>query len=979
MFIQTLLRNCRLLFTISCALSFYLSTSAQQLPSGFSGRILVKYDNKTTDIKKDKLLNDLNLRIYGDIPEPNIQILTLNKENPHPSEVAEVIKLLNTRVEVSIAESDQIVSALNTPNDSAFQYQWGMDNNGQNGGLPGADINAVEAWSNETGSEDLVMAIIDSGVDWTHPDLGDNIWQNVKEDLDGDGRVLEYVNGKWQIDPDDIDGLDNDLNGYADDFVGWNFVNNSNNPMDDHTQGHGTHVAGIAGARGNNGTGIAGVSWRSKIMPVKFLDENGAGFLSDAMMAFYYAYANGARVSNHSWGTYEFSSTLQFFMYYSQFYQHVIIAAAGNQFGSDNDLLPLYPANFSLDNVISVASTNANDEIAAFSNIGKISVDVAAPGEGIYSTLPNNRYGYLNGTSMAAPFVTGAAALLLAYDPTLTPADIKQIIKHTATPLASLNDKVNSGGRLNINAAIRRAYYLDSCSVKASFIVNDFTTCKGETITLFNTSQEDTATSSLWLVNDIVFDSAHHSSYTFNNEGNYQISLVSKNEQCSDTLTRVVEVQKAPIPNLQDTTLCAPAFALSAGVEKGVQSYSWKDTDGIELSTSETLTVNESGTYELTVVDQCNNQYTQAISLTLDGDCVWPGDINTDGNVDMIDFLSWGSAYGQSGPSRVDTGIIFRAYNSPEDWEEEFDESFSFADDVNYKYADCNGDGVVNELDLVAIQQNSNMDCDINGDPNTGSVSLSIQTFQDTVNLEDSLHFNVSLRSLLGTDVDSVAGIVFSVHSNIPLSAPLKLTTDNSWLGVEGSNLETMAISELSQNHQQNWFCTHAGMVRTDKKSGSGSGKVAESFIVIQIDDLGDVSSFSENAFLVLSVNQATIIKENGSIVPVNTLESQSTISVVVNLPKGNSDIVNAGFELRKWYPNPAQGTSTLEIYSQDNSKKILQLYNIMGSLISEQPIELKEGVNDISLSTTNLSPGMYFSVVKGDQVQLFSDILLIN
>lgn len=980
MFIQSLVISYRLLL-LCCLFTYpFYHFYGQVLPSSTlspSGRIIIKYDQKFPIQKKTEILNEFSLKVYADLGESGIQILTIDDHQESSWNEEVLIELLNDYPGIASAESDQIVTALNNPSDSAFQYQWGLHNTGQNGTIPGADIGAINAWANETGSEDMVMAIIDSGVDWTHPDLGDNIWQNIGEDVDGDGRVLEYVNGTWVFDPDDIDGIDGDSNGYVDDFIGWNFRDLNNDPMDDHIQGHGTHVAGIAGARGNNGEGISGVSWRSKIMPLKFLDENGTGYLSDALIAFNYALFNGARISNHSWGTYEFNSALNFYVWYAQLRNHLVVTAAGNQFGSNNDLLPVYPSSFVYDNVISVTASNGNDEIASFSNIGNLSVDIAAPGEGIYSTLPGRQYGYINGTSMAAPFVTGTASLILAHNPDLTPSDIKQIIMHTATSIPEMGDKVASGGRLNLDAAINYTYYLDSCELKTGFHVSNFNICEGDTITLTNTSNQDFSTTFTWLVNGVLHDSTYHTSIPFPSAGTQEISLVSANGTCVDTLTRKVIVVNPPIVNLEDTSICARAFTLHAGVEQGVNTYAWSDTSNTLLGTTEALSITNSGVYILTIIDQCSNTFTDSVIVNLEGDCVWPGDVNTDGEVNMMDFIAWGHAFGDSGTARIDTGISFKAHEASEDWQSGFDSTETYAPNVNSKYADCDGNGIVDSLDLVAIVQNSTLDCNINPSTSSGTVALSIQTFQEEVDLEDTLYFEVHLTDFFNVDVDSVTGLLFSVNSNIPLEKPLSIDTDSSWMGIKGENLTTLAISENSLNNGQSWNCTHAGLVRTDKKSGSGSGKIAESLFIITIRDFGEISSFEEQAHLLLSVNQGQLIKSDGSIVSVNTLESQSSISVVVNFPPGDPEVINAGFEIRKWYPNPATESSTLEVYSQNETKNTLQLYNMMGSLIYEEAIELRPGINDINISTNGLPSGMYFSVIKGKESNLYSDLLV--
>ncbi|RMG18812.1 MAG: hypothetical protein D6730_22410 [Bacteroidetes bacterium] len=334
-----------------------------------------------------------------------------------------------------------------TPSDSHFDKQWYLQNTGQFGPASIADIQATKAWQFTQGSEEVVVGVIDSGIDWRHPDLAENIWQNLGEDLDGDGHVLELINGVWQFDPDDEDGLDTDGNGYADDFIGWDFVNNDNDPSDDHIFGHGTHVAGIIAARGNNGLGISGVSWRSKLMPLKFLNAQGRGFASGAIEALDYAKRMDVKITNNSWGGGAFSQAVQEAI---NEFGGVFVAAAGNHFANNNDQRPLFPSSYALPNIIAVAATDGHDRLANFSNYGATSVDICAPGVAIYSTLPAGRYGFLNGTSMAAPQITGALCLLLSDQPGLSVSYLKDRIMQAVDQPATLAGSCVSEGRINL-------------------------------------------------------------------------------------------------------------------------------------------------------------------------------------------------------------------------------------------------------------------------------------------------------------------------------------------------------------------------------------------------------------------------------------------------------------------------------------------------------------------------------------------------
>jgi len=269
---------------------------------------------------------------------------------------------------VEYAEPNYIVHTAATPDDTYFNSLWGLHNTGQTGGTPDADIDATEAWDITNGSENVVVAVVDTGVAYQHPDLINNIWANEGE-------------------TSCTDGIDNDGNGYIDDCLGWDFIGNDNDPTDYY--GHGTHVAGTITAGGNNSLGITGVMWHARIMPLRFLGVSGSGTTDDAISAILYANANGAHVINNSWGGDGFSQALKDAIDASP---AVVVCAAGND-GIDSDASPFYPASYTSANIISVAATDHNDALASFSNYGAATVDLAAPGVNIYSTVPQFNYG----------------------------------------------------------------------------------------------------------------------------------------------------------------------------------------------------------------------------------------------------------------------------------------------------------------------------------------------------------------------------------------------------------------------------------------------------------------------------------------------------------------------------------------------------------------------------------------------------------
>ena len=338
--------------------------------------------------------------------------------------VPQALAAFQSRTDVVQATPDFAITTQAIPNDPSFGSLWGLSNGGVQGSSTLADINAAQAWDYGT-SSNVVTAVIDTGVDYRHQDLAANIWSNADE-----------VAGN---------GIDDDRNGYVDDTRGWDFASNDNDPMDDN--GHGTHVAGTIGAVGNNGLGVTGVAWSALIMPLKFLDKNGSGALSDAMEAINYARVNGAKVINASWGGGGFSSALQSAITQFKNSGGVFVAAAGNE-SSNNTTTPAYPANYA--GVISVGASTRNDALASFSNYGT-NVQIIAPGQSILSTLPGNAYGSLSGTSMATPHVAGAIALLWGQNPTRTAAQITDAIFANTDNV--LRGSQSTYGRLNLGKA----------------------------------------------------------------------------------------------------------------------------------------------------------------------------------------------------------------------------------------------------------------------------------------------------------------------------------------------------------------------------------------------------------------------------------------------------------------------------------------------------------------------------------------------
>ncbi len=325
---------------------------------------------------------------------------------------------------VKACSPDFVVEVSATPNDSRLSEQWAH---------VGSDgIGSLEAWSTYTGGTNTVIAVLDSGVDYNHPDLVDNMWRNPFE-----------VAGN---------GIDDDANGYIDDIFGMSGVTGNGNPMDDNS--HGTHCAGIIGARANNGAGVAGVNWVTKIMALKFIRAEGYGFISDAIKALEYMNAmkrKGVpiRVVSNSWGGGGYSQPLVDAIKNANELDIVFVAAAGNS-ALDNDLFSSYPSSVDVPNVVAVAALDRNFKLASYSNYGPFSVDIGAPGSSILSTVPNNQYEFFNGTSMATPYVAGALNLLASREPSLSGAQLIERLYATAVPRPEMDGIISSGRVLNV-------------------------------------------------------------------------------------------------------------------------------------------------------------------------------------------------------------------------------------------------------------------------------------------------------------------------------------------------------------------------------------------------------------------------------------------------------------------------------------------------------------------------------------------------
>ncbi|MGL1934531.1 MAG: S8 family serine peptidase [Fibrobacterales bacterium] len=359
-------------------------------------------------------------------------LFLVSLESQDSDAVIAKIEELKSNSDVIYAEPNYVRTLQGVPDDASFSSLYGMHNIGQSGGTVDADIDAVEAWDVHTGGKNVVLGLIDTGIDYLHPDLADNIWVNTAEQ-----------NG--------TPGVDDDGNGYVDDIYGYDFINNDGDPMDDHY--HGTHCAGTIGGVGNNGVGVAGVAWNASMAALKIFNSSGATSDAAILNAVDYSNVMGMKITSNSWGGGPYSQSLYDLIQVGETLGHLFIAAAGNS-SSNNDVSDSYPSGYDLDNIIAVAATDRNDGKASFSSYGATTVDLGAPGVDTYSCEPGGGYQNLSGTSMATPHVSGAALLLWTYNPSLSAMDVKNALLSTVDVVPSMTGVVLSNGRLNVNNAL---------------------------------------------------------------------------------------------------------------------------------------------------------------------------------------------------------------------------------------------------------------------------------------------------------------------------------------------------------------------------------------------------------------------------------------------------------------------------------------------------------------------------------------------
>lgn len=628
--------------------SVIADTSAESTPY-VEDQIIVVFQNYVTP----QVMHDLIHEICPDatILEQEDRFVLLQLTSSY--DITEIIDTFKQSPLVLFAEPNYVISTMKVSNDTYTKSQWALENTGSyrsfsNGksskksSTQGVDLNISPAWlkfNQKKGAvNEVIVAIIDTGVDITHKDIAQNIWVNAGE--------IPY------------DGIDNDRNGYVDDINGWDFYNNdtslysysydsstntySSNPKDN--DDHGTHCAGIIGAVANNNLGIAGVASNIdiKIMPLKIEGgRDGNGTISNAIKAIKYAEKMGAKVCNISWGSSVNSSSLEQAIRESSM---LFIAAAGNT-GNNNDVSPVYPASYDLDNIISVTFINAHGQLSSLSNYGASSVDIAAPGYDILSTTVGDTYGVMSGSSMAVPHVSGIAAMIYASGDSLYPSNVKKLLLSHITPLSSLEGKLIYAGIPNVNNIISSLSNLKkdtkepTLSFKTSFSKNnlvitiDANDTGGSEIRVIKylygkqalSTFEKGTVGALVTSNQITVPKAGN--YTFyvsdyaGNEAKYTYNV--KDDKISPAMTASYLVAN----DYKSITITAFVTDIDSGVKqvkylkgkKTIQDFSSADS-GVELTGSRGVykfKVSSPGNYTIYSVDYRGNKSVYTIKLAI--------------------------------------------------------------------------------------------------------------------------------------------------------------------------------------------------------------------------------------------------------------------------------------------------------------------------------------------------------------------------
>jgi thermitase len=409
----------------ACVGALVVAAPASAAAPAVSGRLLVGFEKGVSKERQQNILAATGGRI-GRRFSSGIRGGRLAAVRPRSGKATDALRKRLRRTDgVAYAEPDFILerSQEKTPNDPFYTLDYALIDSPQD-----YDIDAPSAWTTRTSC--AKVAILDTGIDTDHPDLAPNVYKS---------------------DDKPNNGKDDDKNGYVDDTYGWNVIKGKGSGEDDN--GHGTHVSGIVAGRGNNGNGSSGICWSAKLVAVKFMNSKGKGSTSDAIDGIDYAVKNGAKIVNCSFGSSSKSTALHDAVDYAQDHNVLLVVAAGND-GENIDKNPVYPASYTDSNILTVAASTDTDTLASFSNFGSTAVDVAAPGDDIFSTYLGGGYKYLSGTSMAAPYAAGTAGLLRKQESDATYGELRKAIRQKVDKPPALNGKVAYDGRLNVQKAL---------------------------------------------------------------------------------------------------------------------------------------------------------------------------------------------------------------------------------------------------------------------------------------------------------------------------------------------------------------------------------------------------------------------------------------------------------------------------------------------------------------------------------------------
>jgi subtilisin family serine protease len=410
------------LAVLLCVSSAGANPPAHSAAKAVSNQLIVGFKKKVSSDRQRAVLKKLGAKIHKRLA--HIRAAAIKPKSGLA--LSALRKRLQRHPDVGYVERDYILNRTAAPNDPLLAQQYAL-------GAAGAGIvTAQPAWNTRTSC--AKVAVLDTGMQYTHPDLKDNVWHN-KHEINGNNK-------------------DDDKNGYVDDYYGLNAIAGKGNATD--KDGHGTHVSGIIGGRGNNGIGVSGLCWQATVMPVKFMNSNGKGSTSDAVAGMDYAIKMGAKIINNSWGGSSKSKSLENEIDYAQDKGVLLVVAAGNN-SQNIDKDPFYPADYTNGNILCVAAITSTGSLASFSDYGSKNTDLGAPGENIVSTYPNSTYKILSGTSMATPYVAAAAAVLLKQNTKLTYKNLRSLLKDHVVPNPALAGKTVTGGQLNLASALAAA------------------------------------------------------------------------------------------------------------------------------------------------------------------------------------------------------------------------------------------------------------------------------------------------------------------------------------------------------------------------------------------------------------------------------------------------------------------------------------------------------------------------------------------